>query len=74
MQPMMAPVENVADTEPAISAIAHGGGLVVIGEPFTNLHRSEIFRLAAQYRQPAICPYRLYVQNGCLMSFAVMHN
>jgi putative ABC transport system substrate-binding protein len=47
------------------------GGLVVIGEPFTNLHRADILRLSAQYRLPTICPYRLYAQEGCLASYGV---
>jgi len=72
IQPIQAAVQNVADIETAIAALGGGGGgLVVIGEPFTNLHRSDILRLAVQYRLPTVCPYRLYAQEGCLMSYGV---
>lgn len=46
-------------------------GLVIIGEPFTNLHRDRILQLSAAERLPALCPYRFYVQKGCLMSYGV---
>jgi putative tryptophan/tyrosine transport system substrate-binding protein len=71
IQPIKAPVQSVADIEAAIAPLAGGGGLVVIGEPFTNLHRTDILRLSTQYRLPTICPYRLYAQDGCLASYGV---
>ncbi len=71
IQPIRAAVQNAADIEPAVAALAGNGGLVVIGEPFTNLHRKEILRLSAQYRLPTVCPYRLYAQEGCLISYGV---
>jgi ABC-type uncharacterized transport system substrate-binding protein len=72
IKPIKTAVQNVADIEAATKALAGGGGgVVVIGEPFTNLHRSDILRLAAQYNLPAICPYRLYAAEGCLMSYGV---
>jgi putative ABC transport system substrate-binding protein len=71
IQPIKAAVQNVADIEAAIAPLVGNGGLVVIGEPFTNLHRADILRLSAQYRLPTICPYRLYAQEGCLASYGV---
>ncbi len=72
IQPIKAAVHNLADVEAAISALSGGGGgLVVIGEPFNNLHRSDILRLATQYKLPVICPYRLYAEDGCLLSYGV---
>jgi putative ABC transport system substrate-binding protein len=71
IQPIKAAVQNVADIEAAIASLVGNGGLVVIGEPFTNLHRADILRLSAQYRLPTICPYRLYAQEGCLASYGV---
>jgi putative tryptophan/tyrosine transport system substrate-binding protein len=45
--------------------------LIVIGEPFTNLHRTRILELAARHRLPAVCPYRFYAASGCLVSYGV---
>src|SRR5262249_5066274 len=47
------------------------GGLVVVGEPFTNMHRVKILELATQRRMPTICPYRIYAKSGCLLSYGV---
>lgn len=71
VRPIEAAVQNLADVEAAIAGLETGGGLVVIGEPFTNLHRADILRLSKQYRLPTICPYRLYAHDGCLLSFGV---
>jgi putative ABC transport system substrate-binding protein len=73
IQTIKSAVHDVADIENAISALARSnrGGLVVIGEPFTNLHRPKILELAARYKVPTICPYRFYALDGCLVSYGV---
>lgn len=73
IQPIKAAVQDVRDIDQAILTLAqgNGGGLIVIGEPFTNLHRSKILELAARYKLPTICPYRFYAMNGCLISYGV---
>ena len=73
IQPIRGAVQNVGEIEDVISALARdkGGGLVVVGEPFINLHRSRILELTGRYRLPAICPYRFYAANGCLLSYGV---
>ena len=43
----------------------------MIGEPFTNLHRARILELASQHNVPAVCPYKFYAENGCLISYGV---
>jgi putative ABC transport system substrate-binding protein len=53
------------------SAAREHSGLVVIGEPFTNLHRARILELASQHNVPAVCPYKFYAENGCLISYGV---
>src|SRR5262249_7410177 len=65
-----AAVQDVNGIEQTISMLASsdGAGLVVVGEPFTNLHRVRILELTARYRLPTICPYRFYAMNGCLIS------
>jgi putative ABC transport system substrate-binding protein len=63
---------NLTELENAIVGVAQEhGGLVVIGEPFTNLHRALILELAAKRKIPAVCPYRFYVEKGCLISYGV---
>ncbi len=73
VRPIKAPVQNVADIEKSVSTVAggDGGGVVVVGEPFTNRYRSQILELTTRYRLPTICPYRFYAMNGCLISYGV---
>ena len=47
---------------------------MVVGEPFTNLHRARILELALEKKLPAVCPYRFYVERGCLISYGVDFN
>lgn len=73
IQAIKATVQDEAGIEKAISTLASGGGggLIVVGEPFTNAHRSSILELTSRYRLPTICPYRFYAANGCLLSYGV---
>jgi putative ABC transport system substrate-binding protein len=66
---------TLTELENAIAVIdPERGGLVVIGEPFTNLHRARILELALEKKLPAVCPYRFYVERGCLISYGVDFN
>ncbi|HEY7230420.1 MAG TPA: ABC transporter substrate-binding protein [Pseudolabrys sp.] len=72
MQPIKAPVQDAAGIEKVVSALANGGGgLIVVGEPFTNAHRAGILELTSRYRIPTVCPYTFYATNGCLLSYGV---
>jgi putative ABC transport system substrate-binding protein len=73
MRTVAGEARSVADLEKATADAARSGdtGLVVVGEPFTNLNRTRILELAAQHRLPAVCPYRFYAENGCLVSYGV---
>ena len=73
IQAIKAIVQDAAGIEKAISTLAGSGGagLIVVGEPFTNAHRSQILELTSRYRLPTICPYRFYATNGCLLSYGV---
>jgi putative tryptophan/tyrosine transport system substrate-binding protein len=66
-----APVHSPAEIETALTKLGHdaGGGLIVIPEAFTSLHRDLIIALAARYRLPAVYPYRHFVEAGGLMSY-----
>jgi putative tryptophan/tyrosine transport system substrate-binding protein len=67
------PVDNVADIERSISALAHqgNGGLLLPPEHFTNVHRDLIIGLAAEHRLPAVYPWRYFVTDGGLMSYGI---
>jgi putative ABC transport system substrate-binding protein len=64
-------VHNDAEVEAAITALAReaGGGLVVMSDPFTRVHRGPIIALAAQYKVPAVHPTRIFALEGGLMAF-----
>jgi putative ABC transport system substrate-binding protein len=67
------PVHDAAEIKDAIAAI--GGeadsALFVVPDVFVQVHRELIIKLAAQYRLPAIYPYRFFVTSGGLMSYGI---
>jgi putative ABC transport system substrate-binding protein len=70
VQPIVSPVHNDADIEAVIAALARepGGGLVVMSDPFTRVHRGPIIALTAQYKVPAVHPTRIFALEGGLMA------
>ena len=66
-----APVRDTSELESVVAAQARApnGGLVVMTDTFTSVHRVEITSLAARYRLPAVYPYRLYTKAGGLLSY-----
>jgi putative ABC transport system substrate-binding protein len=71
--PIEAPVHNVGDIESALSALASepNGGVVVMPDAFTPVHRGLIITLTARYRLPAVYPFRFFATSGGLMSYGV---
>ena len=68
-------IENAAaDIERAIAAIAGvpNGGMVVLPDSTTSVHRELITALAARYRLPAVYNNRFFVDAGGLMSYGVV--
>ena len=65
------PVENTADIERAIETFARvpNGGLVLLPDPTTVVHRDLIVALAARHRLPAVYTLRVFVAAGGLMSY-----
>jgi putative ABC transport system substrate-binding protein len=63
-------VRDAGEIERGIAAFAQSanGGLVVTGGQAT-VHRELIAKRAAQYRLPAVYPYRFYVEEGGLVSY-----
>jgi putative ABC transport system substrate-binding protein len=68
-----APVRNAGEIEAAMAATARepGGGLMVLPDPFTNVHRDLIVGLAARHRLPAAYTLRFFATAGGLMSYGV---
>ena len=67
------PVENVSDIERTIEAFARtpNGGLLLLPDSYSTVHRDLVIALAAQYSLPAVYWERLFVAAGGLMSYGV---
>jgi ABC-type uncharacterized transport system substrate-binding protein len=66
-------VRQPGDLQRTIAEIAAKphGGLIVIPDGFTSVHRNLIVELASQYRLPAIYPFRYFAVSGGLVSYGV---
>ena len=64
-------IRNAAETEHAIEAFARepNGGLFVLPDVVTYVHRELIIALAARHGMPAIYPFRYFAASGGLMSY-----
>jgi putative ABC transport system substrate-binding protein len=71
VEAIAARVRDPAELEPTIAAQARepNGGLIVMPDTFMSTHRAKITALTAQYRLPAIYPFRFYAANGGLLSY-----
>jgi putative ABC transport system substrate-binding protein len=71
--PTIAPVQGAADIERAIGDFVRepNGGLVVLPDATTLVHRNLIVALAERYRLPAIYAFRIVVTDGGLMSYGI---
>jgi len=66
-------VENAADIERCITEIGSeaNGGLIVMPDSITLIHRKLIVSLAERYRLPAIYPFRYFPDDGGLISYGI---
>src|SRR5262249_27752988 len=66
-----ATVHDIPELETVIAAQARepNTGLVVMSDVFPLVHRTEITSLVAQYRLPAVYPYRQFAEVGGLLSY-----
>jgi ABC-type uncharacterized transport system substrate-binding protein len=71
--PTVAPVHGAADIERAIDEFVRepNGGLVVLPDATTLVHRRLIVALAARHHVPAIYAFRIVVIEGGLMSYGI---
>jgi putative ABC transport system substrate-binding protein len=65
-------VRESEEIEPILGKFGEhpGGGLVLLPDPFTSLHRDAIVGTAARLGVLAIYPYRVYVDSGGLCSYS----
>jgi putative ABC transport system substrate-binding protein len=68
-----APVHSDGEIETAIAAVGRepGGGLVVLGDVFTSVHRASILTTAARNNVPAVYTTSAFVRDGGLLSYGV---
>jgi ABC transporter substrate binding protein/Phage integrase family len=73
VEPIIAPVRDTFTLESVIAAqaLAPNGGLIVIPDSFTDVHRAEIISLAARFGLPAIYPRRPFTELGGLLSYGI---
>jgi len=72
VKPVAAPVHSDAESETAITSLGQepGGGLVVVPDAFTLVHRLKVVLLAARSNVPAIYPWNFVVARyGGLLSY-----
>jgi putative ABC transport system substrate-binding protein len=69
--PIIAPVHSDAEIETAMIALGRepGGGLVVMPDGFTYLHRAPIISAAARNNIPAVYAFSEWARDGGLLSY-----
>src|SRR6516164_8104823 len=73
VEPIMRPVHSDAEIETAIIALGRepGGGLAVMPDVFTNVHRTPIISAAARNNVPAVYALSEAARDGGLLSYGV---
>jgi putative ABC transport system substrate-binding protein len=73
VEPTIAPVHSDVEIETAIIALGPepGGGLVVMPDVFTNVHRVPIISAAARNNIPAVYWLSAFARDGGLLSYGV---
>jgi putative ABC transport system substrate-binding protein len=71
VKPIGAPIHDPTEIEGTMSALGSGadGGLIVLPDAFTDVHREQIIALAARHRVPSIYGYRYFTAAGGLISY-----
>ena len=73
VRPITAEVHDPSEIENAITELGResGSGLILVPDNFMSVHRDLIISLTAQFRIPAIYPYRYFAEAGGLASYGV---
>jgi putative tryptophan/tyrosine transport system substrate-binding protein len=71
LEATVAPIRDMSELGSAIAAQAResNGGLIVMPETYTTVHREEITSLAAHHRLPTVYPFRFFTELGGLLSY-----
>jgi putative tryptophan/tyrosine transport system substrate-binding protein len=71
VQPIRAHVYTPADIDNVLDALARepNGGLLVLPDTFTTVHRDKIVALADHHRLPAVYPLRFFATGGGLIAY-----
>jgi len=71
VKPIGALIHDPAEIEGSMSVLGSGadGGLIVLPDAFTDVHREQIIALAARHRVPTIYGYRYFAAAGGLISY-----
>jgi putative ABC transport system substrate-binding protein len=66
-------IRDDAEIEAILAGLARepGGGLIVMPDVFTRVHRGRIIAVAAEQRLPAIYPYRYEATEGGLIAYGI---
>jgi putative tryptophan/tyrosine transport system substrate-binding protein len=64
-------MHDAAEIERGVTAFAHSanGGLIITPNASASIHRTLIIKLAAQYKLPAVYPFRYMATGGGLISY-----
>jgi putative ABC transport system substrate-binding protein len=73
VRPITTEVHDASEIENALTKVGResGSGLVLVPDNFMSVHRDFITSLTAQFRIPAIYPYRYFAEAGGLVSYGV---
>jgi putative ABC transport system substrate-binding protein len=73
VEAIAAPVRDLSELESVVAAQARepNGGLIVMPDTFTDIHRAEIASLAARSGLPAVYPRRIFTEVGGLLSYGI---
>jgi putative ABC transport system substrate-binding protein len=73
VEPIIAHIHSDAEIETAINALGRepGGGLVVMPDVFTTVHRASIISTAARNSVPAVYRSSVWARDGGLLSYGV---
>jgi putative tryptophan/tyrosine transport system substrate-binding protein len=73
VRPITAEVHDQSEIENAVMKLGResGSGLILVPDNFMSVHRDLIISLTAQFRIPAVYPYRYFAEAGGLVSYGV---
>ena len=73
IEAVAAEVHNAIELDDAVATLAKkpAGGVIVLPDTFTTVHRDEIIALSQRHHLPGIYPFRYFATRGGLISYGV---